>query len=66
MEVRVEREWIWWDEENGQVTTTSRKVATVYKDGEAVMEHRLWMWTVPPRVGGVNLPTDGGGAAALN
>jgi hypothetical protein len=66
MEVRFESEWIWWDKEKGQVTTASGKAAAVYKDGEAVMEDRLWMWTAPPRVGGANLPADGGGAATFN
>jgi hypothetical protein len=64
LEVRVE--WIWWDEEKGQVATASGKAATVYKDGEAVMEDGLWMWTAPPRGGGANLPADGGGAATFN
>ncbi len=48
------------------MTTASGRAATVYKDGAAVMEDGLWMWTAPPRVGGANLPADGGGAAAYN
>ncbi len=66
MEVQIEREWIWWNEEKGQVATASGKAATIYKDGEAVMEDGLWVWTAPPRDGEANLPDDGGGAATFN
>jgi hypothetical protein len=66
MEVRLEREWIWWNEEKGQVATTSGKAATVYQDGKAVMKNGLWVWAAPPRVGEANLPADGGGAANFN
>jgi hypothetical protein len=41
MEVRLEREWIWWNEEKGQVATTLGNAALVYKDGKAVMENGL-------------------------
>jgi hypothetical protein len=30
MEVQLEKEWIWWNEEEGQVATASGKVAAVY------------------------------------
>jgi hypothetical protein len=66
MERQLEREWIWWNEEEGQVATTSGKAATVHREGEAVMEDGLWIWTTPPRVGEANLPADGGGAATFN
>jgi hypothetical protein len=66
MEVRLEREWIWWNEGKGQLATASGKTATIYKDGEAVMEDGLWVWTAPPRVREANLPADGGGEATFN
>jgi hypothetical protein len=66
MEVRIGREWIWWKEAEVKVATASGKMTMVYREGEAVMEDRLWIWTAPSRVGGVNLPADGGGAAAFN
>ncbi len=66
MEVQIEKEWIWWNEEEGQVTTASGKAATVHREGEAVMEDGLWIWTAPPRVGEASLPADGGGEATFN
>jgi hypothetical protein len=72
MEVLIEKEWIWWNEEKGQVATASGKATTVHQDGEAVLENGLWVWKpgdegpIMARVGGANLPADGGGAATLN
>jgi hypothetical protein len=66
MEVLIEKERIWWNEEKGQVATASGKAATVYHDGEAILENGLWVWTAPSRVGEANPPADGGGVAALN
>jgi hypothetical protein len=61
MEVRLEREWIWLNKEKGQVATASGKAAMIHEDGEAVAEDGLWVWKMPSRVGGANLPADGGG-----
>jgi hypothetical protein len=66
MEVRIEKEWIWWSEAKGKLATASGRTASVHIDGEAVMEDGLRVWTAPPRVVGVNLPADGGGPAAFN
>jgi hypothetical protein len=66
MEVRIKKEWFWWKETKGKVATASGRTALVHRDGEAVMENGLRIWTVPPRVGGVNLPADGGGPLAFN
>jgi hypothetical protein len=66
MEVQVKREWIWWNEAGGQVATASGKTTTTQKEGEAVVENGLWIWTAPSRVGGANLSADGGGPAAFN
>ncbi len=61
MEEQIEKEWIWWEEEKGQVATASGKAAAVHREGEAVMEDGLWIWAAPLRVGGANLPADGRG-----
>ncbi len=45
MEVQIEKEWIWWTEEKGEVATASGKTATVPREGEAVVEDGLWIWT---------------------
>ncbi len=72
MEVLIEKEWIWWNAERGQAATASGKMTTVFQDGEAVLENGLWVWKpgdegpILARVGGANLPVDGGGAAAPN
>jgi hypothetical protein len=71
MEVLVEEEWIWLNAEKGQVTTASGKMTTVLQDGEAVLEDGLWVWKpgnegpILARVGGANLPADGGGTASV-
>ncbi len=72
MEVLVEEGWIWWNAEKGQAATGSGKVTTVPRDGEAVLENGLWVWKpgddspILARVGGANLPIDGGGTASTN
>ncbi len=66
MEVQVKKEWIWWNEAKGKVATPSGKTATVHREGEAVMKDGLRIWSAPSRVGGANLPADGGGPAAFN
>ncbi len=70
MEVLVEESWIWWNAERGQAATRSGKVTTVLRDGEAILENELWVWKpgddgpILARVGGANLPLDGGGTAS--
>ncbi len=72
MEVLVKKDWVWWNAEKGQAATASGKTTTVLRDGEAVLEDGLWVWIpgdegpILVRVGGANLPTDGGGAASIN
>jgi hypothetical protein len=72
MEVLIEKEWIWWNEEKGQVATASGRATTVFQNGEAVLENGLWVWKpgdegpILARIGGANLPADGGGAPAPN
>ncbi len=69
MEVLVEEDWIWWNAEKNQVATKSGKVTTVPRDGEAILEDGLWVWKpgddgpILARVGGANLPIDGGGTS---
>ncbi len=72
MEVLVKKDWIWWNAEKGQAATASGKTTTVLRDGEAVLENGLWVWKpgdegpILARVGGADLPADGGGAASVN
>jgi hypothetical protein len=72
MEVLVEEDWIWWNADKNQVATKSGKVTTVLQDGEVIMEDGLWVWKpgddgpILARVGGANLPIDGGGTASKN
>ena len=72
MEVLVEEDWIWWNAEKNQVATKSGKATTVLRDGEAVLEDGLLVWRpgdddpIPDRVGGANLPIDGGGTGSRN
>jgi len=72
MEVLVEEDWIWWNADKNQVATKSGKVATVPRDGEAILEDGLWVWKpgddgpILARVGEANLPIDGGGTASKN
>ena len=70
MEVLVEEDWIWWNADKNQVATKSGKVATVPRDGEAILEDGLWVWKpgddgpIESRVGEANLPIDGGGTSS--
>ena len=72
MEVLVEEDWIWWNEERNQVTTKSGKTTPVLRKGEAILEDGLRVWhpgdddSTPANVGGVNLPIDGGGTGSIN
>jgi hypothetical protein len=72
MEVLVEEGWIWWNAEKGQVATETGKVTTVLRNREAILENGLWVWMpgddgpILARVGGANLPADGGGTASIN
>jgi hypothetical protein len=72
MEVLVEKDWIWWNQEKGQAAAASGKATTVLRNGEAILEDGLWVWKpgddgpVLARVGGANLPADGGGTASIN
>ncbi len=72
MEVLVEEDWIWWNAEKSQAAIRSGKVTTVLRDGEAILENGLWVWKpgddgpILARVGGANLPVDGGGTASIN
>ena len=70
MEVLVEEDWIWWNADKNQVATKSGKVTTVSRNGEAILEDGLWVWKpgdngpILARVGGANLPIDGGGTSS--
>jgi hypothetical protein len=72
MEVLVAEDWIWWNAERNQVATKSGKVTTVLRDGEAILEDGLRVWKpgddgpIQARVGGANLPIDGGGTSSNN
>jgi hypothetical protein len=71
MEVLVEEDWVWWNEERNQVATKSGKAATVLRSGEAILEDGLRVWRpgdgpIPAKVGGANLPIDGGGTGSNN
>ncbi len=72
MEVLAGKDWIWWNAEKRQAATGSGKVITVLRDGEAILENWLWVWEpgddspTLARVGGANLPIDGGGTASKN
>ncbi len=70
MEVLEEEDWIWWNAEKNQVATKSGKATTVLRDGGAVLEDGLRVWKpgddgpILARVGGANLPIDGGGTGS--
>ncbi len=72
MEVLVEEDWIWWNERKNQVATKSGKADTVLRSGEAILEDGLRVWKpgddgpILARVGGANLPIDGGGTGSNN
>ncbi len=71
-EVLVEEDWIWWNAEKNQVATKSGKVTTILRNGEAILEDGLRVWEpgddgpILARVGGANLPIDGGGTGPNN
>ncbi len=72
MEVLVEEDWIWWNAEKNQVANKSGKSTTVLREGEAILEDGLRVWKpgddgpILARVGGANLPIDGGGTGSGN
>jgi hypothetical protein len=72
MEVLVEEDWIWWNEEKNQVATKSGKNTSVLRKGEAILEDGLRVWNpgeddpILAKVGGANLPIDGGGTGSNN
>jgi hypothetical protein len=72
MEVLVEEDWIWWNEEKNQAATKSGKTTSVLRKGEAILEDGLRVWNpgdddpTSAKVGGANLPIDGGGTGSIN
>ncbi len=77
MEVLVEEDWIWWNKEKNQVATGSGRTASVLREGEAILEDGLRVWhpgdddpnparVMEDKVGGANLPLDGGGTSTIN
>ncbi len=72
MEVLVEEDWIWWNEEKNRVATKSGKMTSVLRKGEAILEDGLRVWNpgdddpILAKVGGANLPIDGGGTGSIN
>jgi hypothetical protein len=72
MEFLVEEDWIWWNEEKNQVATKSGKMTSVLRRGEAILEDGLRVWKpgdggpILAKVGGANLPIDGGGTGPNN
>jgi hypothetical protein len=56
VEVLIEKEWIWWNEVAGKVATASGRTALVRKEGEAVMEDGLRVWTGPDKSCGCESP----------
>ncbi len=72
IEVLVEEDWIWWNEEKNQVATKSGRATSVLRKGEAILEDGLRVWhpgdddPILANVGGANLPIDGGGTGSVN
>jgi len=75
MEVLVEEDWIWWNKEKNQVATKSGRTVSVLRKGEAILEDGLRIWhpgdddptqAMEAKVGGANLPLDGGGTGTTN
>jgi hypothetical protein len=72
MEVLVEEDWVWWNEEKNQVATKSGKMTSVLREGEAILEDGLRVWNpgdddpILAKDGGANLPIDGGGTGSNN
>jgi hypothetical protein len=72
MEVLVEKDWVWWNEEKSQVATKSGRTTYVLRKGEAILEDGLRVWhpgdddPISAKVGGANFPLDGGGTGTIN
>ena len=72
MEFLVEEDWIWWNKEKNQVATESGGTTSVLRKGEAILEDGLRVWNpgdddpISAKVGGANLPIDGGGTGSIN
>ena len=71
IEVLVEEDWVWWNAEKNQVAIKSGKVTTILRNGEAILEDGLRVWRpgdgpILTKVGGANLPIDGGGTGSNN
>ncbi len=72
MEVLVEEDWIWWNKEKNLVATKSGRVTSVLRKGEAILEDGLRVWhpgdndPLLDKVGGANLPLDGGGTSTTD
>ncbi len=69
MEVLVEEDWIWWNKGKNQVATGSGRTTAVLRKGEAILEDGLRVWHPgdddpnAAKVGGADLPLDGGGTS---
>jgi hypothetical protein len=69
MEVLVEEGWIWWNKKKNLVATESGSTTSVLREGEAILEDGLRVWRpgdddpILDKVGGANLPLDGGGTS---
>ncbi len=67
-----EEDWIWWNKEKNLVATESGRVTSVLREGEAVLEDGLRVWHPgdddpnSAKVGGANLPLDGGGTSVTD
>jgi hypothetical protein len=72
MEVLVEEDWIWWNKKENLVAIESGRTTSVLKKGEAILEDGLRVWHPgdddpnSARVGGANLPLDGGGTSTTD
>jgi hypothetical protein len=72
MEVLVEEDWIWGNREKNQAATKSGKTTSILRKGEAILEDGLRVWNpgdddpILTKVGGVNLPIEGGGTGSIN
>jgi hypothetical protein len=72
MEVLVEEGWIWWNKEKNLVATESGRMTSVLREGEVILEDGLRVWHPgdddpnSAKVGGANLPLDGGGTSTTD
>ncbi len=72
MEVLVEEDWIWWNKKKNLVATESGSTTSVLREGEAILEDGLRVWRpgdddpILDKVGGSNLPLDGGGTSTTD